>query len=197
MKPVNGTKDAHNKKKLAYKAQRLPIVAECLRKGMAYRKIAVYVAQVLNMDKPVSSKTIHDDIQSLLAEWRERRIKSTDLLIQERLEIIDYSIEQCLEQWEKSKTNYDETSLKQIGTATQGGTGVTPSRAEKSTTHKIVYGDPRYIAEARAQLDVKAKLLGLFPAEKKDITSKGESLSGGFYDYLRQLNQVEDDAKQE
>ena len=186
------TGEPNNRKNNAYKAQRLPIVAECLRKGMSYRKIAVYVAEQLGGVKRVAPGTIYADIQYLLNEYRAARIASTELLVQEQLEIIDYSVEQLMEQWEKSKTNFDETHVKQIGApAPNGAGGLTATRVEKAVTTKIVYGDPRYIAEIRAQLMEKRKLLGLYAPEKKDITTKGESINDNFYTYLKKLN-VED-----
>lgn len=182
------SKNDPQRKKKIMRETRLPIIARLMATGMTMRKMAVILNDTLQPEKNIAVGTVGTDVQYLLKEWRDQRVKDVDLVIQAQLEIIDHCIAELFDQWEKSKTDFTETHTKQIGAPAQGGAGITASRVEKATNTKVVFGDPRYIAEIRALLDQRNKLLGIYPAEKKDITSKGESIAGGFYDFLKKVN---------
>lgn len=180
-----------------YELQRLPIIAELHRKGYSYRKIAAELSLRFKFDKPISLATVHKDITTLLKEWRDTRISETDLNMEDQLSQIDYAVEELWQQWEKSKTDYQAKSVKkkaEIQTKAEGSEGakteLTPSSIEDSVKNELMLGDPRYIAEIRAQLAEKRKLLGLYAPEKKDITSNGKALGNDFYSFLKKVNQT-------
>jgi|SRR5215217_420219 len=185
-----------------YEQQRLPIIAELHRKGYSMRRMAEEISKRLGFANPISLQTVHKDVNTLLKEWREARVSETEQLMEDTLSHIDYAIEELYEQWQKSKTDYKATSVKKKAEVTKPGrrkldqddapkAELTPSSIEDTTTNELMLGDPRYIAEIRNQLAEKRKLLGLYAPEKKDVTSKGESIGGGFYEFLKKVNKSE------
>lgn len=60
------------------KEARLPIVAELYSKGKSYSKIREEVMARLGLSS-YSKATVKKDIETLLEEWRESRIKDIDL----------------------------------------------------------------------------------------------------------------------
>lgn len=152
---------------------RLEIVSELYKRGMSVRKIAKEVQVRLQLDRTPSTQTIFADIQLLLAEWREYRITNTDELVQLELERIDDAIVELWDAWNKSKEDYEQTQAKQKGAPTVGKDGKKKSniyQTEQQRKEIRKYGDVSYISEIRQQLQERRKLLGLYAAEKKELT---------------------------
>lgn len=152
---------------------RLEIVSELYKRGMSVRKIAKEVQARLQLDRTPSTQTIFADIQLLLSEWREYRITNTDELAQLELERIDDAIVELWDAWNKSKEDYEQTQAKQKGAPTVGKDGkkknnIYQTEQQKKEIRK--YGDVSYISEIRQQLQERRKLLGLYAAEKKELT---------------------------
>lgn len=127
----------------------------------------------LHLDRTPSTQTIFADIQLLLAEWREYRITNTDELVQLELERIDDAIVELWDAWNKSKEDYEQTQAKQKGAPAVDKDGkkkanIYQTEQQKKDIRK--YGDVSYISEIRQQLQERRKLLGLYAAEKKELT---------------------------
>jgi hypothetical protein len=120
-----------------------------------------------------STKTVHDDIQTLLKEWRENRLENIDYALQLELERIDDTVRELWVQWEKSKQDYTKTSNKRKGAPVRDkNTGETPIKTyqqEQTATEIVGLGDTSYIAEIRQQLVERRKLLGLYAPEQKNF----------------------------
>lgn len=170
MTPIN-LKTRRSKMKNA----RLDIVAVLLRRGYTYRKIQSEVMARLNLST-YSLQTVKNDVDSLLAEWRENRIDDTDALVTLELERIDETCRELWEQWEKSKENYTRQTRRQKGSpsrdAQTGQTSIRTYQTERTETDVQGLGDPSYIAEIRKQLEERRKLLGLYAPEKKTVNGE-------------------------
>ena len=185
---------AQDKKKKQVKLARLEIVSNLYKRGYSYRKIREEVMKRLDLST-YSLHTVKNDVQTLLAEWREARIENTDELVTLELARIDDTCRELWEQWEKSKTDYNKTQRKQKGSpsrdAETGQTSIRTYQTERTETEVICLGDPSYIAEIRKQLEERRKLLGLYAPEKKE-------LSGGLsFAYLLVESGMIDEAEEE
>lgn len=167
--------EQQQKKRNQVKIGRLEIVAPLYKRGYSIRKIQAEVMKRLGLAS-YSLQTVHKDIQTLLAEWREYRLENIDLAIQLELERIDEIIQECWEQWEKSKQDYTKTSDKRKGKpATDTKTGkasLQTYQKEETKTEVIRLGDVSYLTEIRSQLAERRKLLGLYAPEQKEFKIK-------------------------
>lgn len=162
------------------KQGRMVIVADLYKRGWSISKIAAEVRS--RMNTTCSTRTIWNDIQTLLEEWRSVRINDVDQRLQLELERIDDAVCELWEQWDKSKENWVREYNKRTGVpvpVTDSNGNPTGEQAEiqtvkrENTTENVVgLGDPRYIAEIRQQLAERRKLLGLYAATKTEVTSK-------------------------
>ncbi len=158
------------------KQGRMVIVADLYKRGWSVRRIADEVKA--RMGTTCSTRTIWNDIQDLLEEWRQTRINDTDQRLQLELERIDDCVAELWEQWDKSKENYDRDINKRIGVPVEGGGGgaeqatIQTVRRENISENIVGLGDPRYMAEIRQQLTERRKLLGLYAATKTEVTGK-------------------------
>ena len=160
---------------------RLEIVAALYKRGHSYRQIQEEVKKRLDLPA-YSLKTVHDDIHTLLDEWREYRIDDMDSALQLELVRIDDTVRELWSQWEKSKEDYYRTTNTRRGAPSknkdkkQGDNPIETYGVEEQRTNVVGLGNPAYIAEIRQQLAERRKLLGLYAPEKKDI-SGGVSFS--------------------
>lgn len=163
------------------KIARLEIVAEMYKRGNTIRKICEEVKRRLQLPKDVSTTTIQRDIETLLVEWRDNRIADMDLAMQLELERIDDTVRELWAQWEKSKLDYTKTENKRKGAPQRAratpGQPTPPEEiktilTEENRTQVVRLGDVSYIAEIRQQLTERRKLLGMYAAEKREITGK-------------------------
>lgn len=182
------------KKKAAAKLARLEIVGKLYKRGYSTRGIREEVMKRLALSK-YSLGTVHNDIQSLLKEWREYRIEDMDAALQLELERIDDTVRELWSQWEKSKTDYTKTEHRRKGSPSRdkgtGQTSIKTYQTEQTDTEVVRLGDPSYISEIRQQLAERRKLLGLYAPEKKDI-------SGGlsFANYLMESGMLDETEQQ-
>ena len=152
------------------KNSRKIIVAELYKRGWSIAKIAEEVRN--RMNSTCSTRTIWNDLNELLAEWREANIKNIDDKIQLELERIDDAIRELWEQWDKSKENWIKEHNQKVGKPSGSDGEITTVMRSKETVNVIGLGNPAYMAEIRQQLTERRKLLGLYAAEKKEITGK-------------------------
>ncbi len=160
------------------KQGRMLIVADLYKRGWSIARITQEVRT--RMNTTCSTRTVWNDIQDLLKEWRATRIQDTDARLQLELERIDDCVAELWEQWDKSKEDWQREHNKRIGLPTDDGGGGEPNtiqtvRRENSTENVVGLGNPAYMAEIRQQLAERRKLLGLYAAAKTEITGKDGS----------------------
>lgn len=152
------------------------IVAELYKKGYTYREIREEVMKRLDMAK-YSLRTVYDDVQAILAEWRQMRNLNIEELQQLELQRIDATIKEAWEAWEKSKTDYDKKRSKQYGRPAGNGGGdgeggIETTGVEQSREEMVMCGDVRYLDLIHKVSMERRKILGLYAPEKREITGK-------------------------
>jgi hypothetical protein len=170
---------AQQQRRNQFKAARLEIVAQLYKRGYSIRAIRAEVMRRLDL-ATYSTQTVHKDVQTLLKEWRESRLEDIDDALQLELTRIDDTVQELWEQWEKSKEDYTRTQRKRKGAPARSGnqdnnssdSGIRTFSVEEKTQQVIMLGNPAYIAEIRQQLAERRKLLGLYAAEKRNITEE-------------------------
>jgi tRNA(Ser,Leu) C12 N-acetylase TAN1 len=167
-----------NKQKI--KEARLEIVSKLYCQAWTYERIREEVMSRLNIPS-YSLQTVKRDIETLLSLWREREIKDTDSRVQLELKRIDETVGELWTQWERSKTDAFSTKKRRKGSPFKGNEvkmSILESVEEQQKKERL--GDVSYIAEIRAQLVERRKLLGLYAPEKRELTGKdGENLFQG------------------
>lgn len=172
---------------------RLQIVSELRLQGKSVRQIADAVTARLQLPKKVSTFTIHSDIKLLLQQWREDNNYNTEEWVQMEVARVDMLIAELFEAWEKSKTDYEQIRQRQERghfevPATEEAEGGKPSgkrripspyikqvQSKESVTN---YGNVGYISEIRKLLEYRAKLLGLYAPDRREITgANGQPLN--------------------
>nr|DAV79836.1 MAG TPA: hypothetical protein [Caudoviricetes sp.] len=189
---------AQQQRRNQFKAARLEIVSQLYKRGYSVRAIRTEVMHRLDL-KTYSTGTVHGDIKTLLAEWRESRLEDMDDALQLELTRIDDTVRELWEQWEKSKEDYTKTQRKRKGAPARnanqdnnsGEGGIRTFSVEEKTQEVIGLGNPAYISEIRQQLAERRKLLGLYAPEKRDIQG-GMSFSA----FLMESGMI-DEAEQE
>lgn len=170
---------AQHKKQNQCKLARLEIVSQLYKRGYSIRTIRAEVMRRLDL-ATYSTQTVHRDVQTLLKEWRDNRLEDMDDALQLELTRIDDTVRELWEQWEKSKEDYTRTQRKRKGAPARSGNqdnnssdgGIRTFSVEEKTQQVIMLGNPAYIAEIRQQLAERRKLLGLYAAEKRNITEE-------------------------
>lgn len=181
------------------KIARLNIVSDLYKKGWSIRQIRAEVMARLDLPT-LSTGTVKRDIDTLLEEWRDDRVKDTDALLELELARIDETCKELWEQWERSKEESEVKTTKRKGIPRQQGDGQqqpggqihTLSLEEKKVSQQEL-GDPRYIAEIRAQLMERRRLLGLYAPEKQEIS--GEMSFAAFLQQSGVVDDAEEDIK--
>lgn len=160
------------------KEGRKEIIAPLYKRGWSIAKITEEVRTRLNTT--CSTRTVWNDINELLDEWRAARIQDVDQRLQLELERIDDAVSELWEQWDKSKEDWVREHNKRIGVPSVPGEGseateIVTVKRENTTENVVGLGDPSYIAEIRQQLAERRKLLGLYAATKTELTGKDGS----------------------
>lgn len=156
--------------------QRQNIVSDLYKQGYNYREIREEVMKRLDIPR-YSLQTVHADVQSILAEWRQMRNLNIEELQQLELQRIDTIIKEASEAWEKSKTDYDKKRSKQYGRPTgdsggDGEGGIETVGVEQSREEMVMCGDVRYLDMIHKVSMERRKILGLYAPEKREITGK-------------------------
>lgn len=187
---------AQTKRRNQIQQGRLEIVAKLYKRGYSYRQIQAEVMKRLALPT-YSLKTVNRDIHFLLDEWRENRLEDMDKALQLELERIDDTVRELWEQWEKSKEDYTRTTNTRKGTPKRdeqtGQQSINTYGVETKATNVVGLGNSSYIAEIRAQLAERRKLLGLYAPEKKDIS--GEMSFASFLVESGMLDEAEQGAR--
>ena len=178
-----------NRKKKTYRDTirrrqvRTDIIAQYYRRGYTYRDIRREVMQRLDM-KTYSLQTLHKDVHAMLAEWREERLESVDEQIQLELARIDEMIREAWAQWEKSKDDYAAQTTRRKGIPQAQASepqaaepAILPVLVEQTRKDVVNTGDVRYLELIHKLLCERRKILGLYPAERRELTgANGEAL---------------------
>lgn len=179
------------------------IVAELYKKGYTYREIREEVMKRLDMAK-YSLRTVYDDVQTILAEWRQMRNLNIEELQQLELQRIDATIKEAWEAWEKSKTDYDKKRSKQYGRPAGDGSGggeggIETTGVEQSREEMVMCGDVRYLDLIHKVSMERRKILGLYAPEKREITGKdGKDLISDIkVEIIDSRDKVDDDTDDE
>ncbi len=165
-----------NKRHNHIKQGRMVIVADLYKRGWTIKRIAEEVRSRLNTT--CSTRTIWNDIQDLLQEWRTTRIQSVDDRLQLELERIDDCVAELWQQWDKSKEDWVRENNTKVGVPTNDGDGnntIQTVRRQNTTQNVVGLGNPAYMAEIRQQLIERRKLLGLYAATKTEVMGKDGS----------------------
>ena len=164
------------------KEGRKVIVADLYKRGWSISKIAAEVCA--RMETTCSTRTVWNDIQELLEEWRAVRINDVDQRLQLELERIDDAVCELWDQWDKSKEDWVREFNKRIGVTAPVGSGdsqddgepsIITVKRENRTQNVVGLGTPAYIAEIWQQLMDRRTLLGLYAATKTEVTGKDGS----------------------
>ena len=139
-------------------------VSELLLRGNTYRQIAVAV-------KVKSTRTVHDDVQHVLAIWREEHQHNIDEWIALELERIGRVESEAWEGWERSKKAAQTVAVKTAKLIMRGGRGkdryeLPGEQVEKTETVKEQVGDARFLELALKCTERRCVLLGLNAPEK-------------------------------
>lgn len=159
------------------KEGRKEIEAPLYKRGWSIRAIAEEIRT--RLDTRCSTRTVWNDINEMLDEWRAARIQDVDQRLQLELERIDDAVRELWEQWEKSKEDWVREHNKRVGVPVESegngggeGTEIFTVKREKVTENVVGLGNHSYIAEIRQQLAERRKLLGLYAATKTEVTGK-------------------------
>ena len=142
--------------------QRVDIVAELWRKNYTYKEIAEEVKRRLGL-RTCSPSTVCQDVQRLLAEWKEERLEDMDAKVTAELTRIDLVIKEAWAMWEKSKEDAHKRKSRQTGVPTDsnGNVSMATVRAIMEDAEVRGVGEPRYLDIILRALAQRCKLLGL------------------------------------
>lgn len=158
--------------------------AELFVKSTPYRVIADKLNEhnrEKGLEYTVTYKTVFEDIQKVLAEWKKENFKDISSYMQLELKKLDKIEIELWEAWEKSKSAKRKTKI--VGGSISNGNisgGVLDNRQIEDAN-----GDPRYLDLLLKVQERRAKLLGYNAPVKVDVYSapqKEESPAGAKYD---------------
>ena len=155
------------------KLARLEIVSKMFLRQHTVRQIRDEVMKRLDL-KTYATQTVHADIKTCLEELQQERLQNTEYALQLELERIDETCRELWTQWEKSKEDYVRTYKKRRGVPQFGDNGgkTKVTQVESGESNVVGLGNVAYIAEIRAQLQERRKLLGLYAPEKKEVAGE-------------------------
>lgn len=144
--------------------QRLQIVAPLWRRNYTYREIQAEVMKRLGL-QAYSIATVKKDVDRLLKEWQENRLKDTEQRVTSELARIDLVIKEAWEMWDKSKEDYERKKGKQKGVPKFDEQGVqvavVTTYQEMQNEEYRAKGDARYLDIIIRCIERRCKLLGL------------------------------------
>lgn len=194
--PLDGSEinKRSTQKRRQIREARLQIVSELRLQGKSVRQIADAVTARLQLKKKVSTGTIHSDLKLLLQQWREDNNQNTEEWVQLEVARVDMLIAELYEAWEKSKKDYERTRASQerrqmeiTDKEAEGKEHPNPKatklpasflKQSQSREQVINYGNVGYISEIRKLLEYRAKLLGLYAPDRKEVTgANGQPLN--------------------
>ncbi|WP_114752321.1 hypothetical protein [Pleomorphovibrio marinus] len=164
-------------------------VAEHYLKGYSVRAIALMLSKHVGIEKYVSYRTIHNDLNKLLKEWEKDRIDDINKQKLIELEKINKLERTYWMAWDKSIEDYEKKSKKlmgQVGTD-KDGNPIKPTQQEIQTINMVNFGNPAYLSGVEKCIERRCRILGIDAPERIDVTSQGK----GFFDFLRETSAEE------
>lgn len=135
-------------------------VASMRCRGMSLQQIRESLAaEGIKIDLAQISR----DMKTNVEEWKREREASTDEWIARELSRLDVIEEQAWAEWERSKLNAESTKH-ESGSGPMGPVDKTVESSDGQC------GDPRYLSIIQDCIEKRAKLLGLYKAEKHDLS---------------------------
>jgi hypothetical protein len=150
----------------------LAILSELYLKGMPEHELTKVISdQYPEFD--LSQRTIRNDKAELRKRWIESQIVNFDEAKAKELELLDMAIAACWQGWENSLRDEGyEITEKTEGDKLAGGEGTLPitlKSIKKIERRAMRDGSIAWIEEIRKLSDQRAKILGLYEAEKFQI----------------------------
>jgi len=131
-----------------------------------------------------------DDLKMLLQQWREDNNQNTEEWVQMEVARVDMLISELYEAWEKSKQDYELVRARQERVQQEAGEQSTankehgkskrPAQIKQVQSRENItnYGNVGYLTEIRKLLEYRAKLLGLYAPDRKEVTgANGQPLN--------------------
>ena len=129
----------------------------------------------------ISQSTVSRDLAVVRKQWLKDAKADYDAKVAEQLAKIDAVELEAWTEWQKSKgRERTKRAVKKYG-----GKGGKMERTEETTTVETLLPEARYLEIVRTCIERRCKLLGLDAPERRDITTGGEQLGGGFTDSQR------------
>lgn len=143
--------------------EHLNIIAGLYLRGHSIRQIVDAVNN--QSERQTSIRTVHNDIQTLLAEYKEQRIAELEDAQRVELAKINEVEKTAWEAWERSKQKEMQTDKSVTGEK---------SRTESGTTKEETPGDPRFLQIVMNCIDRRCKIMGM----DAPITIQGTGVDG-------------------
>lgn len=158
--------------------------AELFVKGYTYRQIADRLNEANRdngLEYTVTYKTVFNDINAILADWKKQQFTDIDKYMQLELKKLDRIEVELWAAWENSKGSKRKTKIK--GGSINDSIASGGELAERSL--ETTNGDPRYLDLLLKVQERRAKLLGYNAPVKVNVYNeppKEESPAGAKYD---------------
>lgn len=143
--------------------EHLNIIAGLYLRGHSIRQIVDAVNN--QSERQTSIRTVHNDIQTLLAEYKEQRIVELEDAQRVELARINEVEKTAWDAWERSKQRETQTDKSVTGDK---------ARTESGTTKEETPGDPRFLQLIMTCIEKRCKILGL----DAPITIQGTGTDG-------------------
>ncbi len=135
------------------------------RRRIADMYLAGAIQQDIADELELSQTTISDDLKALQKEWRESSLIDLDKAKATELARIDRLEREYWHEWEESKQNKETITKK----GTEGKSG---ERKEATIKEEGQRGDPRYLSGVQWCIEQRCKIVGIYAAEKRELTGK-------------------------
>lgn len=130
--------------------EHLNIIARMYLRGNSIRQIVDFINA--ESKRKTSIRTVHNDIQTLLVEYKEQRIVELEDAQRVELAKLNEVEKTAWEAWERSKQKETQTDKSVTGEK---------ARTESGTTKEETPGDPRFLQLVMNCIDKRCKILGL------------------------------------
>jgi hypothetical protein len=142
-------------------------VAALLLRGLTYRVIATKVGVK-------STKTIFDDVEAVIGEWRKEQKHNVDEWVALELSKIGRIETQAWDAWERSQRDEETVSTETATVTIKTGRGkegleVPALQNRETRTRRGQSGDPRFLTVVLKCVVKRCELLGLDKPKKLDL----------------------------
>lgn len=161
--------DANKRRAEQKQMARMAIAGPLFLRGWSYRRIAEEVAARLDL-KTYSHTTARLDVDRFLAIETEKNKRNRDKYTDIACARLDIMESELWDAWSKSmEDNVKKQRKKRVAKGDDDSDGAS-SFIEQSESDVTGLGNPAYIAEIRQCEEMRNKILGIYSAEKREIT---------------------------